>query len=370
MEIDIAIDKRKQTALAIRKKLERSNAGLYIWGCKLTAKVVMDYLKKSIDIIPDGFIVDDNYYSSQEYLSLPVIKRSEWEKSHHAGDQIVIGFTNETIAERLIKQLPNDTNGYYFYFPYSSGAEGRSLDTAFFEAHKKDYENAYDSLADEESRIVMQDFIGACITGDVSKLNQHISEGQYFNDLTKEKCRGDFIDIGAYIGDTAIEALDFYGNDIKKVISFEPDSNNTQKYMANLSEHKNYSGRFTLISKGTWSKKDTLYFSSSDSSSSISNSGDISIEVDSVDNVLKEFPNEDSIGYIKMDVEGSEKETLIGCKNTIEKYHPTLAVCVYHKPEDIFDLFSIIESYDKYKQYKYYLRYYGPDLRELVLYAI
>nr|MCR5807035.1 FkbM family methyltransferase [Oscillospiraceae bacterium] len=65
-----------------------------------------------------------------------------------------------------------------------------------------------------------------------------------------------------------------------------------------------------------------------------------------------------------------ERETLLGSKKTIIDNHPILAVCVYHKPDDLFKLREIIQSMDEKNEYSYYLRYYGPDLRELVLYAI
>lgn len=369
MNINLSYDARKETAYAIRNKLDSLNSKLYVWGCSLTAKTVIEYLKKVCSAVPYAFIVDDKYYDSPQYISLPVIKRSEYEKSCVRNDQIVIGFTNEKAAEALKKQLPKEIDCYYFFFTYSASSENRWLDADFYKKHSARFEKTFNSLADEKSKTVMQAFINACISGDISELNKHISSGQYFNELTIDKCKGDFIDLGAYIGDTAIKALDFYGSSIGNVISFEPDNENIKKYINAINIHKEYLDRYKLIKKGSWSKKDTLYFSSSDSSSSVSDTGNISIEVDSVDNVLEEIGNS-TIGYIKMDVEGSEKETLLGCKKTIQKHHPSLAVCVYHKPEDLFELFDIISEYDTENKYKYYLRYYGPDLRELVLYAL
>jgi len=77
-----------------------------------------------------------------------------------------------------------------------------------------------------------------------------------------------------------------------------------------------------------------------------------------------------SADFIKMDVEGSEKQTLIGAAATIKAYHPTLAVCAYHKPWDLLELTAQIEEIAGDEAYDFYLRYYGPSLVELVLYAI
>ena len=42
--------------------------------------------------------------------------------------------------------------------------------------------------------------------------------------------------------------------------------------------------------------------------------------------------------YIKYDVEGAEKEALLGSTATIEKYAPILQISVYHRSEDLFEL--------------------------------
>ena len=75
------------------------------------------------------------------------------------------------------------------------------------------------------------------------------------------------------------------------------------------------------------------------------------------------------IDFIKMDIEGAEKEALMGSKLLIMKYHPTLAICVYHKIEDMYEVWKIIESIAP-GVYKFYLRQYRFGDSETVLYAI
>ncbi len=68
-----------------------------------------------------------------------------------------------------------------------------------------------------------------------------------------------------------------------------------------------------------------------------------------------------------MDVEGAELKSLIGAKNTIIKNKPRLAICVYHKPEDICEIPEYILSL--VPEYKFYLRHYSSINWETVLYA-
>ena len=91
---------------------------------------------------------------------------------------------------------------------------------------------------------------------------------------------------------------------------------------------------------------------------------EIFIDVDSIDNVLAGRSATD----IKMDIEGSELRAIEGAKNTIRHYKPKLAIFVYHKPEDIFEIPLKILELDS--GYKLYLRHYSYVDTETVLYAV
>lgn len=41
--------------------------------------------------------------------------------------------------------------------------------------------------------------------------------------------------------------------------------------------------------------------------------------------------------YIKMDVEGVERETLLGCRETIARWKPQLSVAAYHRTGDLWE---------------------------------
>ncbi|REK69584.1 hypothetical protein DX130_24085 [Paenibacillus paeoniae] len=47
-----------------------------------------------------------------------------------------------------------------------------------------------------------------------------------------------------------------------------------------------------------------------------------------------------------MDVEGSELASLYGAKQIISENTPILAICIYHKPEDLFEIpFYILKEF-------------------------
>ena len=74
--------------------------------------------------------------------------------------------------------------------------------------------------------------------------------------------------------------------------------------------------------------------------SHIADSGNITVNVDTIDNIVGDTP----IGLIKMDIEGAELNALKGAINTLKKCRPYLALSAYHKPEDLITLPQFIKS--------------------------
>ena len=68
-----------------------------------------------------------------------------------------------------------------------------------------------------------------------------------------------------------------------------------------------------------------------------------------------------------MDVEGAELKSLMGARNTIIKNHPHLAICVYHKPSDLYEISGYILSL--VPEYKFLLRHYCSREWETILYV-
>lgn len=73
------------------------------------------------------------------------------------------------------------------------------------------------------------------------------------------------------------------------------------------------------------------------------------------------------VTFIKMDIEGAEYQSLLGASEMIKKYKPKLAVCLYHKLEDIIEIPYIILSMNP--DYKLAIRHYTTCSWETVLYA-
>ena len=172
-----------------------------------------------------------------------------------------------------------------------------------------------------------------------------------------------FVDGGCYDGMNSLEFIKWCSSfeQVEPYIyAWEPDSANINRCKMALSQAGSC---YEIVERGLWSKEEVLHFSSDKRSSAITENGEEQVMVDSIDNRI-----EDVVTYIKMDIEGAEYQALLGAENTIKEYRPRLAICVYHKPEDIWEIPGLIHKLDK--TYRFYLRHYSFMEYETVLYAI
>jgi len=51
------------------------------------------------------------------------------------------------------------------------------------------------------------------------------------------------------------------------------------------------------------------------------------------DQLVREL-NLPRVDFIKMDIEGAEQKAIAGARNTIQQFHPRMALCIYHMKDD------------------------------------
>ncbi len=173
-----------------------------------------------------------------------------------------------------------------------------------------------------------------------------------------------FADVGAYIGDTVASYISFYGIDYKKIYTYEI-AEDSCKAIEDMVE--NYGLHDVIVRrKGVSSQNGVMYVSKNTSDASanqLSENGQEEVELVCLD---EDAPD---VTFIKMDIEGAEKEALKGCRNIIAEKHPKLAICIYHGYEDIIKIPLMINNI--YPEYKFFMRHYGGNLlpTEFVLYC-
>lgn len=224
--------------------------------------------------------------------------------------------------------------------------------------NKAEYDALYRMLDDEDSKSVLDTLILYRKTLDSSVYANiyNPKSVQYFEDFTQYT--ETFVDGGAYDGQNTADYIARFP-DYKKVYLFEPDSESIKLAKENLSEYT----KIEYLEYGISDKSKTLRFDSRhDFGSIISETGNSEIKCIRLDDIVKE-----ERAYIKLDIEGAELDAINGAERLISNGSP-LAVCVYHKPEDIRVIPARIK--ELYPGYKFKLRHYSSCIFETVLYAL
>ncbi len=327
-----------------------------IYGDGWYAPYVREYLARS-GLEAACCFVDEGHTSSAGTVSFDEVKR------RFGKFNIVIGFADFRLAwSKLAQKERGQVAGIYF-FDVMGPLLNYNFDRAFVERHKEKFGLVNEMLCDELSQRTYAAFLSVKLGGAAGLLYDVWRRDQYFPEgIIGLTGREVFVDGGAYTGDTLLTFLRKTDNKYVRCYAFEPEPGNTARLNA-LAGRQRFRD-VEIIGKGLWSKAAVLNFAAEGgtAASSISEKGTASIETETIDNVSP------GATFIKLDVEGAELEALKGAAATIKRNRPKLAVCLYHKPGDLFEIPLFIKSL--VPEYRLYLRQHQPVSCELVLYAV
>lgn len=113
---------------------------------------------------------------------------------------------------------------------------------------------------------------------------------------------------------------------------------------------KEESDRVTIVRKGVWSSEEIMTFTLDPvdpwcASTRVSGSTAqlISLPVTTVDSIVSELELP-VVTFMKMDIEGAEKEAIRGARETLREYKPRLAITVYHNELDRVEVPELVTS--------------------------
>ena len=210
----------------------------------------------------------------------------------------------------------------------------------------KELYSVYESLIDEESKKTFCGYWLGAISNCLGDL-VHSNDMHYLTAGFIPEKGAIVIDGGAYDGATG--AL-FAGMGYK-VYSFEMDNKNFE-VAKKVAEEKN----FVIENMGLGAYKQEIKYNPSGSASSVNFNGTEKAKITTIDAYVREN-NLPRVDFIKLDVEGSELNTLKGAKTSISRYKPILAISAYHKWEDFWTLMNFIKSIRP--DYEFAMRHYA-----------
>lgn len=201
---------------------------------------------------------------------------------------------------------------------------------------------------------------------DFIAIEQELCRRQYFDFFKYDGRKETFVDAGVYDLGSTLGFIEWCGGNYRRVFAFEPDEEN-YKY---CEERCASLEKVSLFQSGLCDKRGNIGFVSGfGGASCIENRegntyADSEIQVVDLDSAAKG----EEVSFIKMDIEGAEERALLGAKRIIMEQKPKLAICVYHKKEDIIELPALVLAMRP--DYKLAFRHYSANsASETVMYA-
>ncbi|WP_405316364.1 FkbM family methyltransferase [Faecalibacillus faecis] len=366
-----------------------SNRDILIWGTGNYGKFICNLLKSfNMSNNIKGFC--NTYHDDTQAVyveNIPVFSpKSAVAKYHNAVyiiasdyvDEILeyvrnsdFSFIETYVSDRYTNLLEKQLI-YYTYAPDPKTVVG--FNYTWFELYDKleltgklkEYKSTiFPLLEDDKSREILQNRFDSFLTGNISYVEKNpVDPNQYFFDecykLTDDEV---LFDCGGFTGDTVLDFIKLTQGLFKKIISFEPDEKNFQK-LKNLVQKRELQN-IEIKNQATGRKQGKIGFVSNGNmvSKVVERQKDgIQVDIVALDDYLSDKPT-----IIKMDVEGFEFETLKGAENIIRTLKPKLAICIYHKILDFYEIPVYLKSI--VPEYKFKVRQHEPGFCETVLYA-
>lgn len=342
---------------------------LILYGAGGHLPWVMRFLARHA--VPVTAILDS--YRSGEYNGVPILLYDSFAAAHAAKGGGFWFFISAPSAElalrsRLAEDFPNaritccEISAFY-----------RDIEEyrAYLLEHWEGLVRFSDALEDALSQKTLASVLAGRITGDLGYYRSCFAPEQYYAQDVMRFSPGEvMVELGSFDGETLLRFTELCP-DYKAVYCFEPE----QAFLPRLQELRRAQTaagkRMVIIPKGAWDSTGTLSFFTNQSNrasgtllSDRNSTGSSIVEVTTVDEAVPE-----RISFLKMDIEGAELRALRGAEKHIRADKPKLAVCVYHKAEDMLDIWTYLKAL--VPEYRFYLRQhlsYGGT--ETVLYCL
>lgn len=324
-------------------KLSRETRPIVVYGMGNGAdKLIKRFEKYGIEIA--DFFASDGFVRGHSFHGKRVKSFSEI-KNEYTDFAVVLSFASN--RDEVISLFQDIDNNYDLYIPDMPVAGEDYFDREFYNNNFDSIENAYNALADSESKRFFANIINYKLTGKLKFLEaSYISKEQMYQFIGGERFIN-IIDAGAYNGDTIRDAKVYFPN-LKKAYAIEPDSKTFKKLAKYTEAEADIS--IECINAAVFNVNGEASFSTSaNRNSSISSTTSYQHKDDTVKTVTIDSIANEKIDYIKYDVEGAEIEALLGSDKTIRRDMPVLLVSAYHRSCDIFSLVNHLkENYPFY----------------------
>lgn len=221
---------------------------------------------------------------------------------------------------------------------------------------------AYELLVDDESRAVFVAKLDFYLrAGDGGMMR---SPGPIYFDVRQPREDEVFVDAGAFTGDTLASFLGLTNGRFREYVAVEPDAANLVRLQAVAGADQ----RIACVQAGlgdTTSESRLLGTGIDARLATAGEAGGVAVPIVSLDDY---FGDRRAPTFVKMDVEGAERDALNGGRRLLRSARPFLAISAYHHPADLWRIPIQIEGLVRDCDFR--LRHYTEAFDDTVCYAL
>ena len=350
-------------------ELPKQEKAIIFWGCGNSMRLIKKELQER-GVVPTAYCENNPNIIGKSIDNVPVLSYDEVRAQYKEYIIVLtVAINNAVPIVEQLKKAGEKNPIYHIEHPFK--VENVFLEYSDVKDKFHEYEKMFDILQDERSKKIFQELINFKISGNKLPLLKYVDGDTFFDEnIIPESDHYSYMDVGAYTGDTLLRFYAFCRGKYNKLYAVEPDEGNFKA----LSELVKYGRIFDthLFQVGGWNYRGELTFytitnnaTNFDSpnffknmENTVYNSCELSKEiydkqvvaVDTVDNLL----NGEQCDVIKINALGADYQVLLGCENTIRKYHPVLVGEFGAQKEHLLHLLEKMKEMNSH--YKIYLR--------------
>jgi FkbM family methyltransferase len=357
------LEKSSNMMLDLLKKLKTDGNKVVIYGASDAGKNYVNVLGLyEIPIL--CFIDDDLKKQNSKFCGITVCSMETFIRKWGNGEEVILVASYSPSV--IINKLREKFSIYYERVKWSDFYlwENELNYFLYYQKNINLLNRVLDLLCDEKSKSVFRNLLNYKISRNrllIEEIQDNAEEQYFTSEIIKMTDQEVFLDLGAYTGDSIRQFCKVSEGKYAKIIAVEPDEMNFQK----LKENTKGFPAIDYHQVGIADKNGIAKFAAQALyTSHFDEEGTTEIETKSVDSIMRG----NKVTFIKADIEGLETEMIKGARYTIETYKPKVAIAVYHKKEDIFNILLLLYAYRS--DYKFYMRHYTEMPIDTVLYAI
>ncbi len=310
--------------------LAQTRKNILIYGRGDGAERIVSLLKAK-GKEPAGFFASDGFVREKTFLGYPVTSFSEAMEQFDPQNSIVL-LAFGTHRKEVLQNILSIASRTEFYAPDLPVAGDGLFDKAYYASHQEQLQQAFDVLADDQSRFVFRSVLEYKLSGRIEPLLACDTPAERDRMLLSPGPDKSYADLGAYTGDTVEAYLAACGGHCSApILAVEPEPRNFRK----LREYVAAAGLSgcRCVQAVIGDRVGTAEISKGAGRGSRS-AKTVPVPAETLDHLLKGRP----VDIVKMDVEGAEAAAIRGAAQTIQKDRPAMLISAYHRTEDLWSI--------------------------------